>query len=213
LYKRNLLLYDRQTDSLWSQLLSQAVTGPLAGTRLSALPAEETTWGEWKKEHPDTKVLSFATGYPRDYHVDPYADYPFPRVPALFVTTGEKSKIYPFAELKKVGSPLADHLGGHSLTVVFSPRSKTARVEGGTSLTWFVSFLDDLKAFFPEAEIFRAGRHRTSIRSVIPPGPDRSLFRVAVSSSIENPRTGYFQCGNDVALTGVIIHGPRRSVP
>ena len=208
-----MLLYDRQTDSLWSQLLSQAVTGPLAGTRLSVLPAEETTWGEWKKEHPDTKVLSFASGYPRDYHVDPYADYPFPRVPALFVTTGEKSKIYPFAELMKAGSPLVDQLGGQSLTVVFSPRSKTARVEGGTSLTWFVSFLDDLKAFFPEAEIYRAARDRTSIRRAICTRPERSLFRVAVSSSIENPRTGCFKYDNDAARAGVFINGPRRSIP
>ena len=207
-----MLLYDRQTDSLWSQLLSQAVTGPLAGNRLSVLPAEETTWGEWKKEHPDTKVLSFATGYPRDYHVDPYADYPFPRVPALFVTTGEKSKIYPFAELMKAGSPLVDQLGGHSLTVVFNPRSKTARVEGSTSLTWFVSFLDDLKAFFPEAEIFRAARHRTSIRSVLRPRPGRSLFRVAVSSSIENPRAGCFKFDRRLSRAGALNQRSRRSV-
>ena len=44
LYKRNLLLFDRQSGSLWSQLLSEAVTGPLAGARLKVLPAENTTW-------------------------------------------------------------------------------------------------------------------------------------------------------------------------
>ncbi len=93
LYKRNLLFYDRQTDSLWSQLLSQAVTGPMAGRRLAVLAAENTTWRAWREEHPDTQLLSFVTGYPRDYKVDPYAAYPLPRSPALFVSAGGASRI------------------------------------------------------------------------------------------------------------------------
>ena len=43
LYKRNALFYDRETLSLWSQLLSQAVTGPMTGDRLAALPAVDTS--------------------------------------------------------------------------------------------------------------------------------------------------------------------------
>jgi hypothetical protein len=44
LYKNNLLFYDHETDSLWSQLGGQAVTGPLAGTSLHLLPTTLTTW-------------------------------------------------------------------------------------------------------------------------------------------------------------------------
>lgn len=75
LYKRNLLLYDRETDSLWSQLGGVAVTGDMAGTSLDLLPATETTWASWKKSHPQTVVLSFNTGYRRDYTRDPYSDW------------------------------------------------------------------------------------------------------------------------------------------
>ncbi|NJN84844.1 MAG: DUF3179 domain-containing protein [Caldilineaceae bacterium] len=52
-----LVMYDRQTESYWSQLLGEAVEGPLAGAKLQPLAATQTTWGEWKRLHPDTKAL------------------------------------------------------------------------------------------------------------------------------------------------------------
>lgn len=160
LYKRNLLLFDRQTGSLWSQLLSEAVTGPLTGTRLKVLLAQNTTWGAWKDAHPETRVLSFATGYSRDYKQDPYAEYPFPRRPALLVAAGGVRKIYPFSQLKKHRAPLTDHVGGSPVTIVYGRETETARVKGEDpeSVTSFVAFLDDLKMFFPEAELFQVRR-------------------------------------------------------
>lgn len=155
-----MLFFDRETDSLWSQLLSQAVTGPLAGQRLEMLSGENTTWGAWKKAHPTTQVLSFGTGRLRNYKQDPYSDWPIARHLALWVSAGGVARIYPFSELKKVRSPVVDQLGGYMVTIVFDRRSKTARVEGDdpAPATSFVSFLDDLKAFYPEVEIYRAPR-------------------------------------------------------
>jgi uncharacterized protein DUF3179 len=160
LYQRNLLLYDQETESLWSQLLSQAVTGPLAGKSLKVLGAENTTWGAWRGIHPDTQVLSSATGYTRDYRLDPYAAYLFPRSPALLVMVGPTAKIYPFSELKKLKGPLTDRVGDRVFTILYSRKTQTARVENppqGTSA--LVAFLNDLKAFYPSAEIYR-WRHR-----------------------------------------------------
>jgi hypothetical protein len=159
LFKRNLLFYDRETGSLWSQLLSEAVTGPLAGKRLVVLPAENTTWRAWKAAHSETRVLSFVTGYARDYKQDPYAEYLFPRNPALLVSVVGRMKIYPFSALKKAQSPVIDHIGGHEVSILYDRSNKTARIADQRSeVTAFVSFLDDLKAFFPEAEIYRAPR-------------------------------------------------------
>ncbi|MBI1941934.1 MAG: DUF3179 domain-containing protein [Acidobacteria bacterium] len=160
LYKRNLLLFDRQTGSLWSQLLSEAVTGPLAGTRLKVLPALNTTWGAWKKTHPGTRVLSFATGHARNYKEDPYAEYPFARNPALLVAHGGVIRIYPFSQLRKHRAPMADTFAGHTVTIVYDQKTDTAQVEGANpdSVVYFVSYLDDLKAFFPEAEIYKVRR-------------------------------------------------------
>lgn len=155
LYKDNLLFFDRETDSLWSQLLSQAVTGPHAGTRLAVLPAVNTTWGTWRKDHPDTLVLSFDTGHEPDYRVDPYAATVIGHEPALLVEAGEVVKVFPFSELNKSPSPLAAQFGSEVVKVHFNRRSKTACAEGSNA-TSFVSYLEPLKAFFPEAQVYRA---------------------------------------------------------
>lgn len=160
LYERNQIFYDRQTDSLWSQLLSEAVAGPLAGSRLSVLPARNMTWGEWRKEHPGTLVMSFQTGYPMNYSTDPYADYPLDRRLALFVAAGGKAKIYPFSRLKKEASPVVDRVGDVRVKILFDRQTQTAEVEAEDSaqVTSFVSFLHGLRSFYPKAEIYGA-RH------------------------------------------------------
>ncbi len=53
----NLVMYDELTGSFWSQLLAEAICGPQAGHSLTVLPAERTTWGEWRQDHPETVVL------------------------------------------------------------------------------------------------------------------------------------------------------------
>ena len=75
LYNSNLLMYDRWTDSYWSQALGMAVTGELSGMQLETIPFDVITWGDWKKIHPDTLVLTTDTGHLRSYATDPYGDY------------------------------------------------------------------------------------------------------------------------------------------
>ncbi len=132
----------------------------MAGTRLWILPAENTTWGAWQQEHSKSLALSFVTGYERDYRVDPYADYPFPRNPGLLVSVRGVTKVYAFSELKKSSSPVVDQLGGRSITILFDRKSNTTRVQSDGEAISFVSFVNDLKAFYPEAEIYRGGRRR-----------------------------------------------------
>ena len=75
LYNSDVLLYDRATESLWSQLLRKAVSGPYKGTALQTLPVHHTIWGDWQKRHPQSEVLTPQTGYSRDYEGNPYAGY------------------------------------------------------------------------------------------------------------------------------------------
>ena len=78
LYRSNKLMYDRATRSLWSTLTGGAVVGPLAerDIELEPLFVVTTTWGEWRRRHPGTKVLSIDTGYERDYSEGAaYRDY------------------------------------------------------------------------------------------------------------------------------------------
>lgn len=69
LFRSNKLMYDRQTRTLWNHLSGEPVIGPLVGSgiRLERLPVVVTSWGEWKREHPDTKVVDISTGHNRPY--------------------------------------------------------------------------------------------------------------------------------------------------
>lgn len=72
LYDNNLLMYDRQTDSYWSQALGRAVVGPLTQTELERYPSLTMTWATFKQNYPSGSVLSRDTGFVRDYTSDPY---------------------------------------------------------------------------------------------------------------------------------------------
>lgn len=69
LYRSNKLMYDAATQSLWNTIWGQPVIGPLADQdiTLERMYVVTTTWGEWRRRHPQTKVLSLATGHTRDY--------------------------------------------------------------------------------------------------------------------------------------------------
>ena len=69
LYRSNKLMYDDGTLSLWSNLTGEPVVGPLVGRglRLTPLPLTITTWSDWRTRHPETTVVSLATGHRRDY--------------------------------------------------------------------------------------------------------------------------------------------------
>jgi len=78
LYRSNKLMYDRATQSLWNTIEGKPVIGPLidAGIELTSRAVVTTTWGEWKKRHPDTRVLSLNTGHQRNYDEGvAYQDY------------------------------------------------------------------------------------------------------------------------------------------
>jgi hypothetical protein len=57
LWKFFLVMYDRQTDTLWSHLTAEGLLGPLKGKRLNSLPSAMMTWTELKRLFPGTRVL------------------------------------------------------------------------------------------------------------------------------------------------------------
>jgi hypothetical protein len=74
LWRDALIMYDRASRSLWSQVNGRAVAGPLKGQRLAELPSQLTTWGQWKRRHPETLVMvkPSLSGSPyEDYFLDP----------------------------------------------------------------------------------------------------------------------------------------------
>lgn len=65
-----LIMFDRQTDSLWSHFLSEGIEGEFKGVKLTNVPLVLTTWGEWKKSFPDTIALTKS-----GLEFDPYTSY------------------------------------------------------------------------------------------------------------------------------------------
>jgi hypothetical protein len=81
----SLVMYDRQTESLWSHFTGQAVIGTLTGAQLDTLPVSTVSWETVRTAHPDALVLSRDTGFSRDYGRNPYPGYDdVDRPPFLF---------------------------------------------------------------------------------------------------------------------------------
>ncbi len=176
LYNSDVLFYDRQSESLWSQIMGQAVSGPMKGARLELVAATHTTWHDWKNQHPDTVVLSTDTGYKRSYDIDPYAGYD--RTNRLFTTIshnndqymrksltlgleiGGRYKAYPFKELRKSSPEFKDQFADLEITIQFDRKNKTARVldKNGEEIPTVIAYWFAWYTFHPETEIYTAGK-------------------------------------------------------
>lgn len=176
LYQSDMLLYDRKTDSLWSQIKGSAVAGPMTGARLKLLSSTQTTWGQWKKMHPETFILSQKTGYSRDYDRDPYRGYYtssrlmfgvknknkayHPKARVIGLELGGKFKAYPFSELAKSRQPVMDKFNGSSVKVIFDKQSQTAMIRDskGKELPSVVGFWFAWFAFHPDTQVFKVSQ-------------------------------------------------------
>ncbi len=75
LLNSNLVMYDREDESYWPQMLGTAVDGPLSAASLREVPVHWSTWEQWRSAYPDSDVLTEDTGHARDYGNDPYGEY------------------------------------------------------------------------------------------------------------------------------------------
>jgi hypothetical protein len=177
LFNSDVLLYDRATESLWSQILAQAVSGPLKGTRLTPVPLTHTSWADWRRRHPRTEVLSTDTGFVRDYTRDPYDGYDrtasvmfdvqhrddrlHPKAWVLGLRIGDEAKAYPFDTLaRRVGADgtLADRLGGQAVRIRYDAAHRNAEAfdDQGRPLAGVTAFWFAWVAFHPGTLVLQA---------------------------------------------------------
>ena len=146
-----LVMYDRETDSLWSQFTGSAVRGEFAGASLEPLASTFTDWSTWRDTHPDTVLLK------QGRHLDdPYGGYYGSGAPGVIGRTnvdsrltgkeqvvgvqfGGDAKAYPFRHLNGVPA-LNDRFADRDLLVVFDIENIVATVfdrsTGGGLLTF-----------------------------------------------------------------------------
>jgi hypothetical protein len=173
LYQSDVLFYDHQNESLWSQLEMKAVTGKKIGIDLVIAPSALATWKEWKDKHPNTLVLSRNTGFSRNYKRDPYGGYEesdllmfpvknksdrfHPKEKVLVVIVGNIAKAYPFSELEKVGTPFEDKIGEQELRIQYGDGNYvTATDKSGRPVKSFVSYWFAWYTFRPDTLVFNS---------------------------------------------------------
>ncbi len=173
LYNSDVLMYDRQTESLWSQLRRQAISGPYKGQPLQQLPMLHTTWADWRARHPNTRVLARDTGHRREYGADPYAGYDqspdvmfpvrfraqgyHPKQRVLAIELDGMTRAYPLSELARGPAKFADRIGDRAVTVHYDDHHQTAEIHDadGKPLASVLAYWFAWYAFHPDTEVYR----------------------------------------------------------
>jgi hypothetical protein len=171
LYNSDMLLYDRKTKSLWSQIMGKAISGPYRGTLLDTLQITHTTWVDWRKRHPATTVLSTRTGYRRNYQQSPYGDYTsnndvyfpvnhrsrryHPKERVIGIEVSGKFRAYPFSELSKTSGHIKERFNGVPVSIVFDKTNGSGHAKSNNkalqqmTVFWFAWY-----AFHPETSVY-----------------------------------------------------------
>ncbi len=169
-YQSDMLLYDRQTESLWSQLRREAIVGKQKGRRLSVIPSTLELLGDVVRKHPQAKVLSTDTGHRREYSRNPYAGYEqsealtFPvnheddKAPrkawSLLLETRNGSLIVPVDFLEPPKGEVELTVAGRKVTVVYDRNTRQINcarpVEG---VVCFPGYYFALRTFYPQAKV------------------------------------------------------------
>ncbi len=166
----NLLMVDRETGSVWSQLAGKAVSGSMQGTPLEALPSIQTTWKFWRSQHPDTRVLTFAgeKGNPYVYRAfsrgRPAEDAPHDITDlGLGLMVGGESWFFPLLELENTASPHQVTIGDETISIHHNEDalSAWAENEAGDLLVGVLAYHDGWLSFSPDSRLFEApgGNH------------------------------------------------------
>lgn len=175
LWKSNLVMYNRTDDpkkeSLWSQVLGEAIVGEFTGTQLKILPSDVIRYGGWKKLHPNTKVLSKDTGTIRSYGYDPYGGY-YTSNDVSFGASFNDSRLHPkefVLGIRINGKYKAYHLGvlkagetkdifnGETVFIQKKPEGEVRMFRGSQRepLTYIGGFWFSWLAVHPDTELFK----------------------------------------------------------
>ncbi len=130
----DLVMWDKQTESLWQQITGEAIVGGFAGNRLHVIPTPIVSWKDFRTAFSNGEVLSRDTGYGRAYGSNPYVSYDSQQQPFLFdgklddrypsmervvgVTVGNQNKAYPFSVISEKKA-VNDIVGGEPVAVLW----------------------------------------------------------------------------------------------
>lgn len=179
IYNCNFLMYDRATNSLWSQVRGEAVAGKRVGRKLARLRVRQESLDEWRARFPDTRVLARPDPQRIDYRYSPYTTYwqsesiPFPveatdprfhpKEVVLGLHVNGRSRAYLGSLVTAAGGSVEDRFEGHEIRILY--RSEDAL------FTWDVpeavqvsdSYWFSWKAFHPDTEVWRSSEAGSAV--------------------------------------------------
>ena len=169
LYNSNFLMYDRETESLWSQFRGTALSGPLSGRSLSRIRVLQVTVASWLRQHPDSQVLVRPEKYHIDYRVSPFTTYmvqdsiPFPvtatddryhakRLVVGLVADGVSGAILDSA-VTKAGGSVEHEFQGRKVRVRYDPDAAVFTWEAPDDVEVTEAYWFAWKAFHPDTQV------------------------------------------------------------
>lgn len=174
LYQSNFLFYDRESDSLWSQMLGRAISGPKRGQRLQRVRARQEPFGAWLEKHPDTRVLERPFPKKIDYRRSPFEHYwiaddiPHPvssrddrfhqKAGVLGVSVAGKSRAYLGPIVLGAGGRIVDEFEGHKIRIAYDAGSSSFLWEIPEEVEVTDAYWFSWKAFHPDTEIWQPER-------------------------------------------------------
>jgi hypothetical protein len=176
-FRRNLLMEDHLTNTLWQQATGEAVFGPLAGETLELLPAVQMPWQQARQQSGMTlavepegasfAVLATRRGFGLLERVTQHVMMPghtrlssaLPRRETVYgVQVNGKTKAYPLSEVRSSGS-FTDTLGGVELEIEFDASTEVLRIRRRdgepdpiVEKHWWLGWNE----FHPDTEIYRS---------------------------------------------------------
>lgn len=174
LHHSDLVMYDRYEGNLWQQITGEGIVGPAARRNevLKQVFITTTSWGDWKKQNPNTRVLSRDTGHSRDYDQYPCGTYEQDdqllfgvkgldkslqiKTVVYGLEVGGKSKAYPETVIEQKQT-IEDSVGGIPVSIIRKESGEVEALNKQTNekiipirLFWFA-----WAAFHPDTELYQ----------------------------------------------------------
>jgi hypothetical protein len=173
LYNDNFLMFDRGGDSLWSQVLGEAIAGPRAGQKLQRIELRQETTGDWLARHMQSLFLRPPFPEKVSYLMSPYQAYwledriHFPvaarderfhaKELVVGVVVGDTARAYLGSILTREGSAVDERIGGKRIRVSYQSETGTFQWQVDDGVALWEAYWFAWKAFNPATEIWRDG--------------------------------------------------------
>ena len=199
LLENTLVMYDRQTESLWSQLYGGAINGPLAGSSLKVFPSILTEWESWLAQHPDSRVLSkrqtcaafscgdFASNPRGSYEVDPYASYYISADEGVVNRQIPRDATSGAPKRRVLGVRLGEFARAYPFVTLARERVINDEIDGVPVVIWFDPMTESGAAFSRQLD--------GQVLEFLPDTADRAVIRDAQTNSAWSGAAGEGQDG------------------